>query len=252
MLKKIFIVIGLILVISIGTTSFLLATGQLKIFFEPGITKEISKTYDRDFRRLSLDFPADFNIKSSDENKILIKGGENVLDFLNITQTSRTLSFSTIESDWIRNVGWAITGANRPTITIFTTKIEELVVIGESRLTIQSAKADKFDLDFNGKQSVIIAQLQSTKSTIKSEGGGFIDISGKTEDLELNATGFGRVLLRNFEVKNATINLSSSSSAELFITEKLTAELSGSSQLKYRGSPEVIKKLSDSGDIIRL
>jgi hypothetical protein len=252
MIKKILALIGVIIVISILATSFLLATNTLKIFFEPGANKEVTKAYDRDFRRFSLDFPADFTIKASNENKVVISGGKNVLEFLNITQTSRTLSFSLIESNWFYRTGWSISGNNRPSIVIYTTKIEELIVDGDSKLSIQNANAEQFNLDFSGKQSVIIGQLTTPKTTIKTTGTGFVDISGKTDNLDLNASGTGRILLRNLEVKNATILANSTGTTELFVSEKLSVQIVSSGIVKYRGSPVIDKKLSGTGDLTRL
>ncbi|MEI6728706.1 MAG: DUF2807 domain-containing protein [bacterium] len=252
MIKKILALIGVIIVITIISTTFLLATGKLKIFFEPGANKELTKTYDRDFRRLSLDFPADFTIKPSNENKVVISGGKNVLEFLNITQTSRTLGFSIIENDWFYRTGWSISGNNRPSIVIYTTKVEELIVDGESKLSIQNTNTEQFNLDFRGKQSVIIDQLTTPKAAIKTTGTGFVDISGKTDNLDLNASGTGRILLRNLEAKNATILANSTGAIEVFVTEKLSEQIISSGIVKYRGSPEINKKLSGTGDVIRL
>lgn len=252
MLKKILGIIAATLLIAVATSAFLLTTGALKIYFEPGANKEIVKNLDRDFRRISMDFPADFTIKASNENKIVINGGQNVLEFLNITQTSRTLGFSLIESDWLFHPGWSMSGNNRLNIVIHTTKVEELIATGDSKVVIQKVDTDSFDLDFSGKQSVIIAQLVTNKAVIKASGSGFVDISGKTDTLDLNSSSTGRILLRNFEAKNATIQGNSIGTTEVYVTERLSAEITSSGLIRYRGSPEINKKLTGSGDLVRL
>ena len=74
-----------------------------------------------------------------------------------------------------------------------------------------------------------------------------MELSGKGGDIELSGSGSSSLQLLQFAIEDVNIGLSGASDADMVINGKLRGYLSGSSELRYEGTPVVEKDLDISG-----
>ncbi|MDD5570782.1 MAG: DUF2807 domain-containing protein [Bacteroidales bacterium] len=111
-------------------------------------------------------------------------------------------------------------------------------------------KTEKIDLKSEGLGRITI-DLEAAKANIYIDGAGGIVIKGKTETAEINSSGAGRFNGDDFEIQKCKISASGASNIKLNVVKELDAKVTGASNLKYKGKPELINKtISGVGKII--
>jgi phage shock protein PspC (stress-responsive transcriptional regulator) len=77
-----------------------------------------------------------------------------------------------------------------------------------------------------------------------------IDLSGQAANLSAKASGASSLEARNFQAETVTVTTEHSAEAEIYVTQKITAEASGASSIRYAGNPpEEITDTSHSAEI---
>ena len=93
---------------------------------------------------------------------------------------------------------------------------------GASNLNAENLQCDKIDLDCSGASNIL---LGGTVKIFK------IDISGASN-----------LKAEQLQAENINIDCSGASKSKIFATNELKADASGSSNVKYKGTPKVINK----------
>jgi len=108
---------------------------------------------------------------------------------------------------------------------------------GSMDLTVQGSG----DVDLTVKASKVEAFVQ---------GSGTIKLGGTCDDLNAEVQGSGDVKAGNMSTANATANVNGSGDITVKVAGTLDAVISGSGDVRYKGTPAEIKKqVSGSGDI---
>jgi len=98
--------------------------------------------------------------------------------------------------------------------------------------------------DFEGES------IHVGNSYFQINGSGDCEVTGSAAMMELKQSGSGDFDGRGFKVQTAKIRKSSSGEADVFITDTVDAQLSGSGDLNIKGRPEVTDySVSGSGEI---
>jgi hypothetical protein len=98
--------------------------------------------------------------------------------------------------------------------------------------------------DFEGKE------LYLGNSYFIMNGSGDIEVSGSSAMMELTQNSSGDFDGRSFKVQTAKITKTSSGEADVFITDKVDAKISGSGDLTIKGNPDMTNfSATGSGDI---
>jgi len=105
-------------------------------------------------------------------------------------------------------------------------------------------------MDVSGAVDTRINHFSGDSFEFELSGAGSLRIDGKVDSLKLQVSGAGDIKARNLVAKNADVDLSGAGSADIHVTEKLVAEVSGVGSVKYWGDPKhTSKEVSGIGSI---
>jgi len=76
-----------------------------------------------------------------------------------------------------------------------------------------------------------------------------LELQGSGDYLEIEVSGASRLKAEKFELQELSIELSGVSKATVFVEDFIKAHLSGASELKYKGDPDIDSEVSDASEI---
>ena len=94
--------------------------------------------------------------------------------------------------------------------------------------------------------------IECDNFTANITGSGNITVSGKSENANIVITGSGNFSGNEFYIKDATVRITGSSSANICVEDNLKATITGSGGINYRGEPKVESKVTGSGKIKKI
>lgn len=127
-------------------------------------------------------------------------------------------------------------------VTVFA-NIEEIEISGGIALEMDAAESRKIDLDIAGGADVYIYNIAAAETDIYVAGAASMNLSGKTELLEVELAGAGSIDAKSLVSGKAEVKISGAGSAELSVTDELLADVDGVGNLTYYGDP-VLKNIS--------
>jgi hypothetical protein len=124
--------------------------------------------------------------------------------------------------------------------------------ISTSTLRVEIAMPSLNRLELSGGVHGSAEGFVSTNNfEIDASGGSVVQIQGKANDLIVNGSGGSQLNLSDFSVRNAYVNLSGGTQAEISPSGRIDANLSGGSQLYYSGNPTLGNINSSGGATIQ-
>ncbi|MBD0402459.1 head GIN domain-containing protein [Flammeovirga sp. EKP202] len=132
----------------------------------------------------------------------------------------------------------------------YSDKINSVSFSGSSDIVCKGkVLADNLTLAGSGSGSftgeVNVDELKASLS-----GSGELDLKGKADNFSISVSGSADIDAKDMESKIVTISVSGSGDVDCWATEEINARVSGSGDIRYKGTPERTKiKVSGSGDI---
>lgn len=96
------------------------------------------------------------------------------------------------------------------------------------------------EISISGSGDVEASKLQLENCSATINGSGEIDLGGSTENLALKISGSGDINAYNLKSVNVIVNSSGSGDVVINVIEKLQANLNGSGDITYTGSPSMV------------
>ena len=203
-------------------------------------------------------------ISSGSEQAIQATGHPNILNLLVLDVSSGVLTVK-LPNDCYNSFDLQV--------KITTPPLEEIILAGSGDLEIEGFNGgEEVAIELNGSGRVEgLGPITSTrKFSITSTGSGEMDLTIGSDQLEVEQSGSGRIILSGnvnlqtvtktssgsyqaFDLDSdiCTIVNSGSGSAEITVSEELTATISGSGGIIYRGDPSVTQNVTGSGNITK-
>jgi hypothetical protein len=220
---------------------------------------ENTRVYEfTDFTDIEVSDAFDVEITRSNTYKVVVNAPESALKRIRVHKSGSTL---TVDTNW----WWFFHWTSRPRLTITLPELKLLELSGASHGEVSGFKsstdfelsmggASELDIDMEvGKlkadisgASTVNGNIKATESNIDLSGASRINLEGSGGDTSLSASGASRASLADFSVDDADIDLSGASEATVNVAGKMNVELSGSSTLRYSGSP-ALGKMDISG-----
>lgn len=116
-------------------------------------------------------------------------------------------------------------------------------IIGENELT-----GDAIDIDVTGASHADL-ELKTPKVSASMSGASSVSLVGQTKDLLIKGSGASDANCFELLSENAEVDLSGASNAEVFASVRITAEASGASDVRYKGSAVVNQSTSGAGSV---
>jgi len=125
------------------------------------------------------------------------------------------------------------------TIDIEMPELNEIDLSGASKAKIQGFDNESFVSKLSGASRL---EIESNFESVDLDlsGASRIDISGKGSNINAKLSGASKLYADNFIVQNADINASGASRIELNVLDDLKADISGASNIYYKGGASIL------------
>ncbi|MGK7393114.1 MAG: head GIN domain-containing protein [Candidatus Cyclobacteriaceae bacterium M3_2C_046] len=135
-------------------------------------------------------------------------------------------------------------------VEIYFSNLKKISSAGASLVSNKDIiKSPALSIDFPGT-GIINLEIETDHLQIDLSGAGLISLLGYASVQELDLTGAGNVNAYNLVSNEIKVKLDGMGAAELFVRQKLDAQINGIGNIKYRGNPtEVETEINGLGNI---
>nr|WP_299383548.1 head GIN domain-containing protein [Allomuricauda sp.] len=188
----------------------------------------------------------DVELVAGNEGEITLKGESNLLEHIKTEVKNGKLIIKQEKGVNLRPSNWN----SGILVTVPIEDIDSVSLSGSGDVVGRTTiKANDFHAGMSGSGDVsLTVEAQSVNASLS--GSGDINLEGKTTDLSVQVSGSGDVRAYGLEAEFVTAQVSGSADIKVTAKQSIDARVSGSGDISYRGNPSKIKsKSSGSGDI---
>lgn len=129
--------------------------------------------------------------------------------------------------------------------------LRKLRVTGIGRVIIPDLDNDHVRVDVSGTGQVTLERLTADRLEVVISGRGGVRANGDVEAQSVNISGAGSYQAQQLISDFGHVRVSGSGSADVSVSEDLEVVISGAGQVTYGGYPEIVKRISGAGKLIR-
>jgi hypothetical protein len=167
-------------------------------------------------------------ITRADAFAVSVTADDNVFDRLVVEVREGVLHLGLVE-------GTTIEDATELSATVGMPELTSLDGSGGAILTAGGFQTDvDRDVELSGA-SQLTSELRAAELSLDVSGGGLATLSGTAASLEVDGSGGAIVAATDLQVVDAELELSGGSQADLTVTGRIDADLSGGSAVRYAG-----------------
>lgn len=234
--------LGLILVLGLGGCSkldYTLVSGD-------GAVIEQRHPLGESVTRVQAGVPANIHLVVGEERGILIRGQENLLSYVELTERDDKLELEVKD-------GYRFEHFEPIDITITLPRVTELALAGLARGDLSGFSGDELVLSVAGLGDIVASQLTLDRLEGNVAGAGNLDLgAGSAKEVELNLAGAGGVSGADFKGEEVEVNIAGSGDVEVNASELLKVGIAGSGSVNYLGNPRLESEIAGSGSISRV
>lgn len=180
--------------------------------------------------------------KTSKKPYLRVEADDNLIDYVSVRQRGNALV--------IHSSGRS-GSVNYSKLKIYTNSpgLSEIKILGANTVNLKgNINSTNLKLIVEGVSKLKADKLKCANLEINLSGSGDLVLGGEAYSNDIKLSGSGSIDAYDLKTRNTTCNLSGSGSAKIRASELLDARISGSGNLKYKGSPMKIRqKVSGSG-----
>lgn len=189
----------------------------------------------KEFHSIKISGASTVFIQQGSEYKVEIEGDEKGKSYASFEVVMGKLIIKTVTKE--KNV-------TNYKLTYYVTvqDLKEISISGASSIETKSRMAmDDLKITSSGASDIKLdLELQSLSGNIS--GASNLNLKGKTASLNLICSGASNVEMKDFRIEKAKISCSGASDLKLNVSNTLDLEVSGASDVKLFGSPQVLNK----------
>ncbi len=169
----------------------------------------------------------------SDDNKVVIKTDENLFRYINVETYENALNINNVHN---------LKSSDGIFIEVYYQNVDHIYSTGTSKIGHEGILVSgELNIDLSGAGAIDL-EIDVDLVTVEMSGAGVISLSGRADVQETHISGAGGLMAENLRSKECDINLSGLGGANVYVTEKLEATITGIGGITYSGSPELIEK----------
>ena len=203
-------------------------------------------TSERDvssFDKICSGGSAEIRFHPSQESRVVVTTDSNLIDYVTTETKSKTLNIGT---------EWGSYSFTKIVVDVYGPVLTGVSMSGSGKFYCgEEITATSFAADVSGSGR-IEGSIECDKFTARISGSGKITVSGTSRDSGITISGSGNFYGKELCTNNASVDVSGSGRAEVYVTGNLDVKISGSGRVSYQGEPRVDVKVSGSGRISRL
>ena len=199
-----------------------------------------SEKYVSAFSKVNVSRSAEVRFHESQEYRVVVTIDENLDEYVEIVTRNNVLNIG------FKSGAFSIT---KYSVDIYCPLLTGVSVSGSGRFrSVDKITSSTFETYVSGSGK-IEGTIECENFTAKISGSGGITVIGNCKDAEIVISGSGRFNGDEFNINNATVRISGSGSATIYVSDNLKATISGSGRVNYRGEPKIESNISGSGRI---
>ncbi len=199
-----------------------------------------------DYDGISVSGWFDVKLVDGKEGELTLKGEENLLEYIKTEVKDGKLIIKTAKGVNLKPSNW-----NSGIYVTVPVESVDLVALSGSGDIVSDAtiESSNFKTSLSGSGDITL-DLEANSVAASMSGSGDINLSGSTSDFDVSISGSGDIKAYALKAENVTAQVSGSADIKVTATEYLKARVSGSGDISYKGNPKKIDtKTSGSGDI---
>lgn len=206
-------------------------------------TVTTEKINTKDYEEIEVSGPFEVILVKGNEGEITVETDENLHEILDVEVVGNSLKIAIQQGKEIKKYKELI-------VKVPVTHVDEISLTGSgdirSKLDLES---ERMDVKLTGSGDIEL-ELECNTLTSTLTGSGDIVLSGTTIDADYTLTGSGDYSCFNMKAKNVDAVISGSGDIELYAEGRLSAYVSGSGDIAYKGNPKNQKaNVAGSGSI---
>jgi hypothetical protein len=237
-MKKLFLKSAAILFIS----TLFVSTGYAQKVNGNGKLIEKSRSVGS-FNGVGVSGSFDVFLVEGNEGKIELSVEENLEQYL-ITEVKN----GTLQIKWEKGVNIRTTKDTK--VTVHFNKLNSVALAGSGDVVSKDRiSTDHLDVALAGSGDIKL-EVSAQKLEAAISGSGDIELSGKATEFEGAVAGSGDVEAYDLASEKADLKISGSGTIQCNVEKEIVARISGSGDIKYKGSPRIEDvKVSGSGSV---
>ena len=199
-----------------------------------------------DYDAISVAGWFDVKLVGGNEGELTLKGEENLLEYIKTEVKDGKLVIKVAKGVNLKPSNWN----SGIYITVPVESVDMVAlsgsgdIIGETKI-----KSDNFKTKISGSGDISLS-IEANSVNASMSGSGDINLSGKTNDFDVLVSGSGDIKAYDLDAEFVTAQVSGSADIKVTANQMLKARVSGSGDIRYKGNPKKIDtKTSGSGDI---
>jgi hypothetical protein len=198
------------------------------------------------FHSLSFSGEGKLIISQGKDESLIVRTDDNLLKYIETDVRRGTLYIDTAR-------GYNINPTRTVEYFIQAREINSMSVSGAAEIIALSLCTDSyFDIDISGSADVEIYDLLAQSLDIEVSGVADIALSGSVYRQRMRISGSCTNISPGLQTHFASVEISGSSEATLWVTDHLDLDISGYGYIRYYGTPTVTSIISGTGDVIPL
>ena len=199
-----------------------------------GVTKVSTKEVSA-FDKVDVSGAIDVIVNIGNKSEVVIEADSAIMPYVVTEVKDRELRIYNKDI-----IGFYNFKNNKILVTITTPSILELESSGACDVTINDLKTDMFKVSLSGACD-LIGSFECNVIDFESSGSSDSKLRGKVKNCNIELSGACDIKALDLEVDSLKIEGSGSSNVEITVQNSLDVELSGASELRYKGEPKYIK-----------
>lgn len=123
----------------------------------------------------------------------------------------------------------------------------------QNDMVVEIAMKDLTNMTSSGSTDISVAKVNNREFSLKMEGAGSADISGRTDSFKARMSGSAELKAQEFKAKNVNLKIEGASEANVYAQDKLNVTVEGVGDVNYYGNPkEVVKEIMGVGSINKM
>ncbi|MDM5078424.1 DUF2807 domain-containing protein [Aeromonas media] len=200
----------------------------------------------REVTRVLAGVPANIQLVAGEVSGIHIRGQENLLPYLTLSEQDDKLEIEVKE-------GYRLAPSEPLEITITLPELHELALAGTGNGELHDFKGNELVLSVAGTGDIVASGLVLNRLEGNIAGLGNLDLGeGSVRAMELNIAGAGGVKGAGLASEEVEVSIAGSGEVEVRAQSRLKIEIAGSGSVSYWGDPELKSEIAGSGQVSRL
>lgn len=243
------LLIAVLLGTMITATTYFVCIAAPSVLFGKGIKGSgniVTRTIDApDFDRVDAARAVKVVITDKATGKITIEADDNIMEYVVVEAKGGRLT-ATIDKS-VNNVSNADVTVTVPA----NGRIRALDASSAARITSDvTLTADKFSIDASSAAR-IDAAVKSTSCTVAASSASKITLKGSADKCSIDMSSAAKLSAAEFTVADCSVDTSSAAKATVNCTDKLRAEASSGSSIRYTGDCQTSISKSSGGSVSR-